>query len=236
MALPFISAYSRSRFNDPTVRENTPMSSVPYFNQVAGQWDDLRQTFFADSVRDAALAAAGVQPGERAADIGAGSGFITEALIAAGVLVTAVDPSAQMIEVMRGKFPGSAAVDYRVGTADLIPLEANCVQYAFANMCLHHVDDPAAAIRDMARIVQSGGRVVITDLDSHDFAFLRDEHHDRWMGFDRADIARWFTEAGLNEVSVTSVGSDCCADSACGTQRATVSIFLAIGTKPEAPR
>lgn len=212
------------------------MSSVPYFNQMAGQWDDLRQTFFSDSVREAALAAAGVQPGELAADIGAGSGFITEALIAAGLSVTAVDPSARMLEVMRGKFPGSAAVDCRVGTAEQIPLEAHSVRHAFANMCLHHVEDPAAAIRDMARIIQPGGKLVITDLDTHNFAFLRDEHQDRWMGFDRSDIARWFTEAGLIDVSVTSVGSDCCADSACGTQRATVSIFLAIGTQAETPR
>lgn len=212
------------------------MSSVPYFNQVAGQWDDLRQTFFSDSVREAALAAAGVQPGELAADIGAGSGFITEALIAAGLSVIAVDPSARMLEVMRGKFSDSAAVDYRVGTAEQIPLEAHSVRRAFANMCLHHVDDPAAAIRDMARIIQPGGKLVITDLDSHNFAFLRDEHQDRWMGFDRSDIARWFTEAGLIDVSVSSIGSDCCADSACGTQRATVSIFLAVGTQAEAPR
>jgi len=208
------------------------MSSVPYFNQVAGQWDDLRQAFFSDRVREAALAAAGVQTGEFAADIGAGSGFVTEALIAAGLTVKAVDPSAQMLEVMREKFAGSTSADYLLGNAEQIPLEASSVNHAFANMCLHHVENPAAAIRDMARILQPGGKLVITDLDSHDFAFLREEHHDRWMGFARTDIAQWFTDAGLIDVSVTSVGSNCCADSACGTQKAEVSIFLAVGTKP----
>ena len=208
------------------------MSSVPYFNQVAGQWDDLRQAFFSDRVREAALAAAGVQTGEFAADIGAGSGFVTEALIAAGLTVKAVDPSAQMLEVMREKFAGSTSADYLLGNAEQIPLEASSVNHAFANMCLHHVENPAAAIRDMARILQPGGKLVITDLDTHDFAFLREEHHDRWMGFARTDIAQWFTDAGLIDVSVTSVGSNCCADSACGTQKAEVSIFLAVGTKP----
>jgi len=208
------------------------MSSVPYFNQVAGQWDDLRQAFFSDRVREAALAAAGVQTGEFAADIGAGSGFVTEALIAAGLTVKAVDPSAQMLEVMREKFAGSTSADYLLGNAEQIPLEASSVNHAFANMCLHHVENPAAAIRDMARILQPGGKLVITDLDTHDFAFLREEHHDRWMGFARTDIAQWFADAGLIDVSVTSVGSNCCADSACGTQKAEVSIFLAVGTKP----
>jgi ubiquinone/menaquinone biosynthesis C-methylase UbiE len=208
------------------------MSSVPYFNQIAGQWDDMRQAFFSDRVREAALAAATVQPGELAADIGAGSGFVTEALIAAGLTVKAVDPSAQMLEVMREKFAGSPSVDYRLGDAEQIPLEASSVKHTFANMCLHHVENPPAAIREMARILQPGGKLVITDLDTHDFAFLRDEQQDRWMGFARTDIAQWFTDAGLIDVSVTSAGSNCCADSACGTQRAEVSIFLAVGTQP----
>ena len=93
-------------------------------------------------------------------------------------------------------------------------------------------ENPPAAIREMARILQPGGKLVITDLDTHDFAFLRDEQQDRWMGFARTDIAQWFTDAGLIDVSVTSAGSNCCADSACGTQRAEVSIFLAVGTQP----
>ncbi len=174
-----------------------------------------------------------MHPEELATDIGAGSGFITEALIAAGLTVKAVDPSAQMLDVMRAKFAGSSGVAYLLGTAEQIPLETSSVGHTFVNMCLHHVENPAAAIREMARIVKPGGKLVITDLDSHDFAFLRAEHHDRWLGFARTDIARWFTEAEMVSVSVTSVGSNCCADSACGTQKAQVSIFLAVGTKPE---
>lgn len=210
------------------------MSSVPYFNQVAVQWDSLRQSFFSESVREAALAAAGVQTGELAADIGAGSGFVTEALLAVGLTVKAVDPSAQMLEVMRAKFAGSSNVDYVLGDAEQVPLADRSVGYSFANMCLHHVEYPSRAVGEMARILQPGGKLVITDLDTHDFAFLREEHHDRWMGFARADIAQWLTDAGLIDVSVTDVGSNCCADSACGTQQAQVSIFLAVGTKPAA--
>ena len=31
-------------------------------------------------------------------------------------------------------------------------------------------------------------------LDEHDFTFLREEHHDRWMGFKREDVQRWFED------------------------------------------
>ena len=210
------------------------MSSVPYFNQVADQWDNLRQAFYSETVREAALAAAGVQTGEHAADIGAGSGFVTEGLTAAGLSVAAVDPSERMLDIMRQKFAANTQITYQLGSAEHLPLSDASVQYSFANMCLHHVETPLEAIREMARILRPGGKLVITDLDTHDFAFLRDEHHDRWMGFQREDVIRWFSEAGLTDVSVTSVGSNCCADSECGTQQAIVSIFLAVGTKPAA--
>ncbi len=206
------------------------MNSQQYFDNVAQNWDSMRSSFFSESVRERALTAAGVQAGAVAADLGAGSGFVTEALLKAGLRVVAVDQSQAMLEVMQSKFAGQALTTY-LGSAEALPLPDGSVEFAFANMYLHHVEDPARAIQEMARILKPGGKLVITDLDSHDFTFLREEHHDRWMGFAREEVAGWFELAGLTQVRVENAGSNCCADSACGTQRADVSIFLAYGVK-----
>ena len=40
----------------------------------------------------------------------------------------------------------------------------------------------------MARVLRPGGVVVVTDLDSHEFEFLRTERHDRWKGFERVNV------------------------------------------------
>lgn len=207
------------------------MSSKDYFDQVADQWDTMRTAFFSEAVREKACAAAGVRAGQLAADIGAGSGFITEGLLQRGVSVIAVDQSEVMLAEMRRKFAG-ADLDLRLGQAESLPVADASVDAVFANMYLHHVERPVQAIGEMRRVLKPRGRLVITDLDEHNFEFLRTEQYDRWLGFKRLDVSAWFMQAGLVSVTVDSVGESCCADSSCGSQTATVSIFLACGVNP----
>ena len=207
------------------------MTSKQYFDDVAQQWDEMRQGFFSEAVREKAYAVAGVQAGQTAADIGAGTGFISEGLLRRGLRVVAVDQSAAMLEEMQQKFASFAGIDYRVGEAESLPLPDGTVDYVFANMYLHHVASPLQAVKEMARLLKPGGKLVITDLDEHSFEFLRTEQHDRWLGFRREVVRRWFTAAGLKNVAVDCVGESCCAQSSCGCQSASVSIFVASGEK-----
>jgi ubiquinone/menaquinone biosynthesis C-methylase UbiE len=187
----------------------------------------MRECFFTEKVREAACTIAEVQSGKSAADIGAGTGFLTEELLSRDLRVVAVDQSSEMLDLMQRKFLHSNDIEYKQAQADeRIPLPDNSVDYAFANMYLHHVESPLEAIREMARITTFGGRVVITDLDAHTYEFLREKHHDRWMGFERDDITVWLKEAGIDRI-----GEDCCDTSCDGTTTARISIFGAWGTK-----
>lgn len=207
------------------------MNSKKYFDEVAHQWDNMQKSFFSETVRDKAFSVARVQKGKVAADVGAGSGFITEGLIRKGLKVIAVDQSEAMLAEMRKKFSGAEGIDYRLGEAEKLPIPDEAVDYAFANMYIHHVESPQTAIKEMARILKPGGELVISDMDEHEFEFLKEEHHDRWMGFKREDIKRWFEEAGLKNVNVDCVGEDCCAQSTRGEEYASISIFIASGKK-----
>ena len=205
------------------------MTSKQYFEEVASQWDRLRASFYSEAVRDRALAVVQVQPGQVAADIGAGTGFITEGLLQQGLRVVAVDQSEAMLAQMRQKFGDNAPTDYRVGEAEHLPIPSATVDYVFANMYLHHVESPPQAIGEMARILKPGGTLVITDLDEHSFEFLAREHHDRWLGFQREAVERWLVAAGLGDVGTDCVGEDCCTQSSTGEEEASVSIFVAWG-------
>ena len=201
-----------------------------YFDGIADKWDEMRRAFFGEGVRRAAVDAAGVGPGQIVADVGTGTGFIAKAAIDAGARVIGIDNSEGMLAQVRERFAGRA-FEARQGDTDALPLADGEMDAVLGNMVLHHAPDPAGAIREMARALKPGGRLVITDADTHNYEWLRTEQHDRWLGFERADIARWFNEAGLADVSVGDTHEMCTPSSACGT-KAAITIFLARGTKP----
>lgn len=200
-----------------------------YFNQVAGEWDAMRRRFFGEGVRHAAIAAAGIGPGMVVADIGTGTGFLAEAAIEAGARVIGIDISEGMLAQVTARLAGRP-FDARLGDTASLPLSNGEADAVLGNMVLHHAEDPPAAIREMVRALKPGGTLVITDADSHTHEWLRTEQHDRWMGFDRDDIRRWFEDAGLHDVTVGDTQEICSPTSNCGT-RAAITIFIATGRK-----
>jgi len=169
--------------------------------------------------------------GLQVADIGAGSGFITEGLTNLSINITAVDESEAMLQVMAQKFKDQSNIKYVVSESENIQIATNQLDYALANMYLHHVERPAVAIAELYRTLKSGGKLIITDLDKHNFDFLVTEQNDRWMGFERTDIVQWFEDAGFKEVKVDCVNVNCCADSCDTDAKASVNIFIATGIK-----
>ncbi|MCX7668536.1 MAG: arsenite methyltransferase [Anaerolineae bacterium] len=207
-------------------------TAMAYFDRVADHWDELRAGYFADAVREAAIAHAWLRPEMCVADVGCGTGFLAAGLAPLVAKVYALDGSAAMLEVARRNLAAFANIVYLTTDGSALPLPEASVDAVLANMYLHHCPDPAAAIREMARLLRPGGRLVITDLDRHEHERLRVEMADEWPGFARTAVKEWLRAAGLVNVFVTDTRQSCCAAQDPGVASpAGISIFVAVGTR-----
>ncbi len=205
--------------------------SKEYFSRVAPEWDTLRRGYFSETLRDKAIALVAPRAGELAADIGTGTGFMSEGLLAANLTVIAVDESLEMLAEAKKKLGSRPGLSFRVGAATDIPIETGGVGYVFANMLLHHVEEPSLVLREMRRILKPGGVAIVTDLNPQEFSFLKTEQHDLWMGFERSQVGGWLREAGLEEVTIQDLQETCSSKSESGVN-AEVTIFAAVARKP----
>lgn len=88
-------------------------------------------------------------------DVGAGTGKLTQALIAPGRMTIAIDPDAVMLQTLVSVVPG---VTTRVGSAERLPLDDASVDSAVFGQAWHWVD-PVVASREVGRVVRPGGRL-----------------------------------------------------------------------------
>jgi SAM-dependent methyltransferase len=70
---------------------------------------------------------------------------------------------------------------------------------------LHYLNDPAAAVRESARLVAAGGRLLIVDFAPHKLEYLRDQHQHRRLGFSDGEIDGWLHSAGLGKVKIVTL-------------------------------
>ncbi len=169
-----------------------------FFTGAAARWDEIRASYELPEAHLAALAAL-VPEGLAVVDVGTGTGALLPLLAGAGCRITAVDNSEQMLERARELCAREGLTGVAFQRADLqaLPLADGACDAAFSSMVLHHVASPAAALAEMARCVRAGGRIVLLDFTRHGQTWMRDELAHQWLGFDRAEIERLMTQAGL---------------------------------------
>jgi demethylmenaquinone methyltransferase/2-methoxy-6-polyprenyl-1,4-benzoquinol methylase len=118
--------------------------------------------------RRAMVRALGPSPGDRLLDVATGTGMVAQALVRrAGCSVVALDQSEQMLARARQRVSADSVLRARVtvvrGEAEQLPFADGEFDGLTFTYLLRYVDDPAATLRELARVVKPGGRIASLD-------------------------------------------------------------------------
>jgi ubiquinone/menaquinone biosynthesis C-methylase UbiE/DNA-binding transcriptional ArsR family regulator len=181
-------------------------SADSYFEQHAHEWNDIRSLHVPEEeVERALLSLIGDEPVGDLLDIGTGTGRILSLLAPRATRAIGIDRSHEMLAFARAALAGAEYrhVQLRHGDMYHLALPARSMDLIVLHQVLHFADDPVAVLREVARVLRPGGRLLLVDFAPHDEESLREQHAHRRLGFATDDVVHWSALAGLTANEAT---------------------------------
>lgn len=174
--------------------------SNAFFASAAGKWDRLRTELYGSAFAESALLAL-LPPHWVVADLGCGTGQSAAALAPHVRRVIGVDQSSAMLKAAHRRTAGLDNVELRRGSLEAVPIADGECDGALLILALTYVEEPAAALKEMARILRPGGRAVVVDLLRHDRESFRSEMGQVHLGFECREMEDSMTAAGFTSAN-----------------------------------
>jgi ArsR family transcriptional regulator len=190
------------------VRAERARAAETYFSTHAEQWDKLRSLHAPEAqVEEAMARMLADRPLGRLLDIGTGTGRIATLFAPEARGVVAVDRSAEMLRLARGKLPEYADDKVRFMAGDFyeLPLPDRSIDTAILHQVLHYAQAPERVIAETERVLAAQGRILIVDFATHEHEELRLRDAHARLGFSDRQMESWYQAAGIEPVLIETL-------------------------------
>ena len=133
-------------------------------------------------------------------DVASGDGVLAELLCRRAHSVTCLDISTRVLEAARSRLSSQDNIFYKNGDMHALPFESNAFDQVFVLHALSYTRTPEAVLAESARVLRSGGRLIVATIARHDHEATVAAYDHVNLGFEVEQIAAWLRES---ELSVT---------------------------------
>jgi ubiquinone/menaquinone biosynthesis C-methylase UbiE len=214
------------------VRQARAAAAAAYFKANAPEWERIRALHAPEKdVEAAILKRMTAKSIHNLLDAGTGTGRMLELLAPHAERAVGVDVSPEMLAIARDRLLRHDLHNAQVRLADIyrLPFTNDRFDAVLFHQVLHYLDDPGAAVAEVARVMAPGGRLLIADFAPHQLEFLREDYAHRRLGFSDREVQSWFAGADLKPGD-----SDIIAPGSASNEQLTVKLWTA--ASKSAPR
>lgn len=202
---------ARDRERLASVRASRAAAAQAYFRSHAAEWDRIRKLHVADEAVEGAIKdALADKPFRSLLDLGTGTGRMLELFGPTIERGLGLDLSLDMLLLARDRLERAGLKHCSVRQGDLydLPLANDSFDVVILHQVLHFLDDGGRAIREAARVLRPGGRLLVVDFAPHEQEFLREQFAHRRLGFAPETVTQWIAASGLEPVMHKSLSPE----------------------------
>lgn len=195
-------------------------------------WDNERRTKRAKLIAEEISKLIQVKKQYIALEFGCGTGLLSFCLNDKFEMITLVDTSKGMIDVLNSKIEKCKVNNMKAYQIDINKnhsLPENSYDIIYTSMALHHIIDTETTIRNLYRLLKKDGYLCIIELDEDDGSFHKEEKDfNGHNGFNQNRLKNLLLEVGVREVKSNTFYND---EKLVGEMKVKYSLFLMVGRK-----